>query len=296
MTNPVCRTCESQQTELIGPLPVGSVFAGRASPSPLPGGGLWRCSTCHFLFRHPLLPDDMYMRLYREGDAAIWDAKDHREDFRLISQYVAAEKHLPTDVVDIGCYTGQLLQSLPPSMNLFGVEPNAAARVLAEQRNVKVIAETIEEFARSSRQYDLIIACDVIEHVPNPLALMRQLRGRMRIGGRLIITTANSDALLWRIIGADYWYCCFPEHISFIGKSWVRRMAPSVGLKLSTFTSFNYRGGHVRLARMAAALLHRIAPRIYRTARPPRPNSTSEAAPPGSGATRDHMLCVFEAY
>jgi SAM-dependent methyltransferase len=295
MSAPICRTCGSDTVIAVGVLPNGHLFAGQRLPDALTGGSLWRCTKCDFVFRDPLLEDHVYERLYRTGSLDVWDSEQQREDFRLIQRHLLRWNGLAMDVVDIGCYTGQLLTLLPKSFRLFGVEPNLKASRVAAARGVTVVASTVDDFALANAHYDLIMACDVIEHVPNPLALLQQLGSRLKPTGRLLITTGNCDAWLWRLIGADYWYCRFPEHISFIGTRWVRKMPQSVGLKLVDLTPFNYRGGTVNALGILAALLHKVAPRIYRSLRPIRAGARGGDVPPGSGATRDHMLCIFEA-
>jgi SAM-dependent methyltransferase len=279
----------------VGTLPNGYVFAGQRLTDALAGGSLWRCANCDFVFRDPLLEDHVYERLYRTGSLDVWDTAQQREDFQLIQRRLLQWNGLAMDVVDIGCYTGQLLTLLPKSFRLFGVEPNLEASRVAAARGVTVVASTVDDFALANAHYDLIIACDVIEHVPNPLVLLRQLGSRLKPTGRLLITTGNCDAWLWRLIGADYWYCRFPEHISFIGTRWVRKMPQSVGLRIIDLTPFNYRGGTVNASQVLAALLHKMAPRIYRSLRPAPAGASGGEVPPGGGATRDHMLCVFEA-
>lgn len=51
--------------------------------------------------------------------------------------------------------------------------------------------------------YDLVIALDVLEHVPNPPALVKQLAGRLKAGGALIVS-------------APFWYVdpAVPTHLA----------------------------------------------------------------------------------
>jgi hypothetical protein len=51
----------------------------------------------------------------------VWELGNDREDFKVIRQYLAADT-IATDVLEIGCYTGILLQSLPKRLRLHGVE------------------------------------------------------------------------------------------------------------------------------------------------------------------------------
>jgi 2-polyprenyl-3-methyl-5-hydroxy-6-metoxy-1,4-benzoquinol methylase len=279
----------------VGKLPDVNEFAGKRFGSALPGGDLWRCLLCGFVFRNPLLNDEAYERLYRTGALHVWDTEQRREDFRLIRQYLDGFEGKSIDVLDVGCYTGQLLASMPKSFHIFGVETNEEAASVAASKGIRVIARTVQDLTADSGKYDVITACDVIEHLANPLDFLRRLRLHLKPGGQLLVTTGNCDALLWRLLGARYWYCFFPEHISFIGDRWIRTLPQQVNLKLIKFTAFNYLGGALRLNRLIQAMLFRFSPELRRRLRVMFGKSNVDHAPPGGGATRDHMLCVFEA-
>jgi SAM-dependent methyltransferase len=220
---PVCRTCGCRDVITVGRLPDVREFAGTVLRAPLPGGELWRCRECNFIFRDPLLEPAQYEQLYRDGSAALWESDDTRPDFALVRQHVAGVQR-GGSVLDVGCYTGQLLASLGSEYRVYGVEPNTAAAGIAATRGVTVLAGSIAGLARAGQKFDVITACDVIEHVPNPLDFLLELRRHLNPGGRLLLSTGNSDAWLWRLAGAHYWYCYFAEHISFIGRRWLEAM------------------------------------------------------------------------
>ena len=295
MSNPPrCRTCGAEAVKCLGALADGSVFAGQMLQASLPGGRLWRCRRCGFVFRHPLLSDAQYEDLYRGGALGVWDLEKHRPDFSLVERAIAAVATEHFAVLDVGCYTGQFLASMPQSFELFGIEANQEAAAVAASKGVTIVADTVQALDASSRRYDAITACDVIEHVLDPLEFLRRLAGHLKPRGRLIITTGNCDAWLWRLSGAGFWYCHFPEHISFIGTQWIRRMPARAGLKLVSCTKFNYEDGFVRPVRIAVTALHRLSPALYRRLRARRGRVEVNQAPPGNGATRDHMMCIFE--
>src|SRR5882757_3638457 len=267
---PVCRTCQSSSVRNVGRLPNTWRFAGKAQPQALPGGFLYRCAKCALAFRHPLLEPNEYDRLYRDGAADLWDgATTHRQDFNLVREYIAGLAGNP-DVLDVGCYTGQLLTSLPGQARLFGIEPNTAAALRATQRGVQIVAADFEHLPKLDRRFDVITACDVIEHVRDPLQFLRSVRSRLKPGGTVLLTTGNCDAWLWRMLGSSYWYCYFPEHISFIGTRWLEVMPREVGLRKVRSVAF---GNGFRpfsaaaLRSFAGACLYACAPGPFRKLR-----------------------------
>lgn len=298
MPNLTCRGCGSNALQFLGPLPSVCTFAGRSHDPPIKGGGLHRCNHCEFVFRHPLLTEHEYADLYRNGSVSVWHSEGRRRDFEIVRGYLASTA-VGATILDVGCYTGNLLAGLPSQYRLFGIEPNIAAAAMAAQRGITIVAENADDMHPDSRRFDAITACDVIEHVADPIKFLTRLRSQLSAGGKLLITTGDSDVWLWRVAGSAFWYCFFPEHISFIGQKWLAKNAGRAGLRIDNMVSFNYRYdrftfGQAKL--MAAGLCYSTFPDFYRRLYLKATRRTApEFSPPGCGASKDHLLCVMSA-
>jgi len=279
-----CRTCGSANTLPRGRLPDVDVFAGARLDAPLAGGFLHECRDCGFVFRAPILADAEYEALYARGSAEVWAQNADREDFRRVR---AAVPPAALDVLDVGCYSGDLLAMLPDGCRRFGIEPNTDAAALAASRGIEIVARLWTELDAGGRHYDIIIACDVIEHVADPLAFLSALSGCLKPAGRVIITTGNAQAWPWRLARSRYWYCYFPEHISFVGPKWLQRMAPRAGLRVQRIEPFSH-SPLPSLARRARALLATLAGMAGSPAGDQRPPRLL-----GGGITPDHLFCVL---
>ena len=278
-------------------LPEAQHFAGQSTSSPLAGGTLWRCQTCRFVFRDPLLPDGEYERLYARGSLNLWDSESApREDFRLIRKLIAGYGGASAKVLDVGCYTGQLLKSLPDSFQLYGIEPNRLAAMVAADRGITLISSA-QECANQLRQtFDVILLCDVIEHVAKPKDFLQTLGKSLKPGGWLVVSTGNSDSWLWRLTKARFWYCHFPEHISFVGTHWLSTVPQTIQLKPRQLVFFNYRGNGINVLKLGAALIYWLSPAFYKIIRRVTSRTRIDKPTPGMGATKDHVICVLEAY
>ncbi len=238
-TRPFCRQCGADRLDDLGRIPSASSFAGLPLPAPMDGGRLFQCTTCGLGFRHPVLTEEAYERLYASVPLGVWHTHQLRPDQERLLKRVAAE--LPAgDVLDVGCYDGSLLAAMGPQYRKFGVEASVAAGQLAAQRGVQVLATRIRDLAQIGQQFDCICAVDVIEHVHQPKDFLALLAASLRPGGSIFVSTGSLDSPEWRAAGGSYWYCGYADHISFICSAWAERVGKELGLQLGLAESYAY--------------------------------------------------------
>lgn len=299
MTAAACPDCGGTRLRTLGVLPDVAVFAGRRLPAPLPGGTLLRCAGCDLRFRHPRLAGADYDALYDNSEVDAWSAGPLRRDQQLVIaglQQALAGREQSARVLDFGCYTGALLAALPANMQRHGVEVNAAAAVIASRQAGADVRARLEDFDGAA-PFDAIVAIDVIEHMPSPREWAARLLARVAPGGVLIVTTGDGGNRLWRLLGARWWYCFYPEHISFISRRWLDLHAGRLGAGVQRCEVFNYldetpgRRWRRWPEMMSYALFRRRAERrrARRVAR-----GDADHGVPGIGLTRDHLFVMLK--
>jgi SAM-dependent methyltransferase len=300
-----CPDCGCDDLRRLGALPDVAFFAGSRLEQPLPGGQLMHCTRCDLRFRHPHLGSATYDKLYDNARADTWVAGSLRVDQRLVQALAQGAVREPAEragdaprVLDFGCYAGDLLASLPAGFHKFGVEVNATAGARAASRAGARVERDLDHFA-SDLRFELIVAMDVIEHVPSPRALMKRLVERLAPGGRLVITTGDGASWLWRLLGARWWYCYFPEHIAFISRRWLRYHAVALGVSVQQARTFNYldRAERPRFVRGWKALSRYVRKPADYALQQQRHSAQhgTDLGVPGIGLTRDHLLLVVGA-
>jgi 2-polyprenyl-3-methyl-5-hydroxy-6-metoxy-1,4-benzoquinol methylase len=137
-------------------------------------------------------------------------------------------------VLDAGCGSGRTLVELVDyGTEVSGIELNAEAAELARRRGVgEVQIGRLEELPYDGETFDLITCLDVIEHVPDDVAALVELRRVARSGAWLLVTVPAYQALWSRHDEANH-------HYRRYSRSSLRGAARSAGWQIERVSSFN---------------------------------------------------------
>ena len=133
----------------------------------------------------------------------------------LYGKHVAA--HIPVPrVLDIGCGCGandRGFKKLTPHARIVGIEPHARAAELASRTCDEVFHGELQDWLKSgSREtFDVVILSDVLEHIADPIAFLRELAA----------TPSVQDAL-WIVSVPNYgvWYNRFRTLLGLQDYAW----------------------------------------------------------------------------
>jgi len=109
-------------------------------------------------------------------------------------------------ILDIGCSYGVLLQILrEKGGDVYGVETNLRFVKICREKGLNVIYGTLKDAKYPNSFFDIIILSQVIEHVPSPTEILKEVWRILRPGGRVFIYCPNADSYLRKIFG-KYWH------------------------------------------------------------------------------------------
>ena len=298
-----CISCGSGAIRSIGKIPPIDNFAGTILAKPLEGGALYVCKNCHLLFRYPRLAKNVMDELYSQTSEDNWSlGNDNRKDWEIATEWIC---QLPSgsSVLDVGCFSGQFLERLGSSYDRFGVEINHKACQQAEEKGIKIIGNNIEDLKIPEKKFDIVIAMDVIEHISDPLEFFHFLANAVRNGGKIVISTGNTCAWEWRLMGSNYYYCNIGEHISFINNNWLSRSTKYLNMTILENIKFSHNNfGYIRrISDLNKNLLYKFFPYIAACLRKKGFGKTdaryhAELAyiPPTWWSAKDHFICLIE--
>ena len=117
-------------------------------------------------------------------------------------------------VCDVGCGGGILAESIAKKgATVTGIDLSEKALKVADlhslESGIKVRYELIaaeELAAREAGQYDVVTCMEMLEHVPDPAAIVQACAKLVKPGGHIFFSTLNRNpkSYLFAIIGAEY--------------------------------------------------------------------------------------------
>ncbi len=141
--------------------------------------------------------------------------------------------------LDIGCFTGDFLSILQnKGAKVYGLELQAEAVEIAQKKlKTKNIFKSPTDFKGSKGTFDLITLQGLIEHVEDPLELIKFCSSQIKKGGFIMIQTPNAGSLFARIL-KRYWPPYTPvEHIHFFDRKGLNLLLENEGFEVTYYKS-----------------------------------------------------------
>lgn len=117
-------------------------------------------------------------------------------------------------VIDVGCGGGLLTEAMSRrGADVTGIDLGAATLEVAELHalesglSIRYIKQSAEDHAaQAPGSYDVVTCLEMLEHVPDPAAVLHALRTMVKPDGHIVLSTLNRNIKSWllAIVGAEY--------------------------------------------------------------------------------------------
>lgn len=189
---------------------------------------------------------------FEASASAFWDPRGEFRPLHLLNpvraQFIAERTALAgSRVLDVGCGGGLLAEALARAgarVTAIDLAPGMieVARLHAAESALAVdyrLVAAEEMAAAEPAGFDVVTCMEMLEHVPEPAAMMATLARLLRPGGALFVSTLNRNlrSFLLAIVGAEYLLNLIPrgthEYERLIRPPELARWARAAGLTLN---------------------------------------------------------------
>jgi len=203
-----------------------------------PSFGVDRCGSCGFIFMNPRFNDAAVSGFYDEdyySGGSEYSYHDERKSLKFFSpvwnkRIAIIRKYVKEgNLLDVGCAFGGFLNAAAHYFVPHGIEisPYAAAHAQSILGNT-IHMGTLADHPFPHNYFSVITMIELLEHLPDPAAALRESRKLLRRGGLLVVQTANMDGLQARVFGRNYAYF-MPGHLSYFTRQSLTMLLQKIG-------------------------------------------------------------------
>jgi SAM-dependent methyltransferase len=150
----------------------------------------------------------------------------------LLEQIKILEPTLPLNILELGAGTGDSLSVLKETsnrlLNCYAIEPNPSMEESLQSNNIEVFRSYREA---QEKQYDVLVAYEVVEHILDPITFLSEYGKLLRVGGLFVISTPNAHSIEVQLLKSES-ITLDIEHISVITPAAVHSLAARSGMKV----------------------------------------------------------------
>ncbi|TLY28193.1 MAG: class I SAM-dependent methyltransferase [Nitrospirae bacterium] len=224
----------------------------------------WRCSRCGLLVLHPRPTDEALSQYYPDYVTPVQPSSSFRQRLkRMVAEdwygygadraafigllrkavtfplrrllHQVPRKRQGGRVLDIGCGSGGYLAFLANlGWTSYGVEPGPNSRGYAQRElGLTVHQGQLAACNFPDQWFDVVTMWHTIEHVPDPLSVLREIRRILKPDGAVMLSTPNidcADAVFFQ----DCWYALdAPRHCFLFSSRTIRLLLEQSGFTIS---------------------------------------------------------------
>jgi len=194
---------------------------------------MFECRTCSLVWMQEF---DVSTFHYQDDNISLGEATLNARIKNVKSRIKFIKRHFsPNNLCDIGAGEGIFLLELKEGgyKNVIGIEPNKKAVSFAKSKGLNIFEGTFSNATNIIKDNNIhaVTLFHVIEHLKDPLGVLKQIYTSLNPGDHLVIETPNADA--YSVVKTNYKHpLIYTEHLFYFNTSNLGLLLESVGFKI----------------------------------------------------------------
>lgn len=184
-----CPLCQSDQTRVVEEISSLQFFTDDSTRSKQSQVKQVQCRQCMTLYMNPAYNDQGFETLFSEAGRSYGDGGGrHGEQIEWLQRNGLSDDDF--SYMDIGCYEGQFLASLPKGSRFIGVDFDLPAIERAKDKypgDKYLFLQGRFEEIKLDEKIDVFTMFHVLEHLPDPVGVLQVLRGLAHENTALVV-------------------------------------------------------------------------------------------------------------
>ena len=207
-----------------------------------------RCKLCDLTYINPRLSPEALEDLYNSNEISpqhYYEEHISQDILHFKKRLAIIERYKKSgSMLDIGTNIGTMLKvAKDAGWTVRGVEFNHdAVKFGNEHFGVNIEDRDFTKAKFDPESFDLITMNDVIEHVIDPVATLREVHNILKKDGILFMTTPNIGTLMAKLFGKSWLHLKPNEHLTYFSPKTMRTLLEKSGFEFNELRSI----GHVR--------------------------------------------------
>lgn len=141
-------------------------------------------------------------------------------------------------LLEIGFGSGEMLQGMQQRgwvVEGIDFDPNAVSNALRKGLNVRLGSLSEQNYADNT--FDAIVMSHVLEHVYDPINLLKECHRILKKGGKLISVTPNMNSFGHKVYKHNYLHLDQPRHLNLFNNLCIKSILKITGFNMTNVTT-----------------------------------------------------------